>query len=342
MNLDLYRERGDAFLAFVTPEEGIQNLASSASRMFALNGGALLMGQGATIQVVGVMPVSSTSTPLQKGDQIETLQGRSVQSIGAFRQRYKAVAVGDSLRMRVRSQTGLSPETITYRKREGKVEIQGRQTSNLGPLAPPTGETAGSDSPQFRLDRTLPHEAGHKFIEAYGNVWLERHDRSLSDDEQGQYGHPRLPDWLDEAAATLSEEPSQKEDRLQMLRDRFDERIPLSKLFSMKHPLTGMRIAEADSSDNDGKGAGVRMLTLKSDTDVAERLEMFYAQTLSVAQFILERAGAEGLRQVVDALLREASHDEAFRRVDGLPVSVSVFQNEWTEWVQNSDSVSSS
>lgn len=328
-NLDPYRERGVAFLPFMT-RRGLQatSSAQSTANTFLLDGGALVRGDDSGVRVAKAVPIPSASTPLQTGDRIRALQGTPVASFADFRRRYQALAVGDSVRLRVRREGREAPITLAYQKTEPSAQVRRvAGTPGDGPSGP-----AGAPSPQALLDRSLAHEACHTYAVAYATEWLRQHESTAASEEE-EYGHPRLPDWLDEAAATLCEAPSMQNDRLQRLRQNRENWIPLSELLTMQHPLAGIQVATGDPA-NTGKGAGVEMFRMGSGGDVAERLILFYGQTLSLGQYIRERAGADGLRRLVNALLGGASAAEALQQVDALPDSVDALETAWTEWVR--------
>lgn len=330
-DLDPYRAQGVAFLPYLT-SQGLQAASAdpSASNAYLLDGGALVTGGEERVQVAKVVSLPSASTPLQTGDKIEALQDRPVRSVADLRRRYQDLAVGDSVRLRVRREGREETVALTYQKTEQSAQVR-RLPGTPGGRASGQGREM---SPQSLLHRSVAHEACHAYAEAHAEQWLQSHE-STAVPETEEYGHPQLPDWVDEAAATLCEDPSQQERRLRHLRQNFGQRIPIAELLTMRHPLAGIRVAAGDSaSAGEGKGANVGMLRMRADSDVIQRAILFYGQTLSLSRYLRERVGADGFRRIVNMLLSGASAAEAFREVDGLPDTVDALEEAWKQWVR--------
>src|SRR5262249_13630972 len=132
------------------------------------------------------------------------------------------------------------------------------------PPNPPAGtaQSGGDSGP------SLEHEAGHVFLVAYVEHALAEAGKTGSGGAQapGTTGadaggrapdaapglaapvlHPdiaALPDWLEEAIATLCERPSVQIQRIEFMRAHLDQRIPFAELLEMRRP----------AGRNEGKG----------------------------------------------------------------------------------------
>lgn len=95
--------------------------------------------------------------------------------------------------------------------------------------------------------RILSHEACHQFFIDYVDKTRDTTATKRVSSSRG-YGHPDIPDWLDEAVATLCEGPTLSSQRLGSLQSRIAQRIPLSELFSMTHPRSTTLPTEAPSA----------------------------------------------------------------------------------------------
>lgn len=177
---------------------------------------------------------------------------------------------------------------------------------------------------------TLGHEVCHQLVAGHADRTSRRREGSPRD-----YGHPALPDWFDEMAATLCESPAARARRHAYVRAALPRRIPLAELARMEHPARA-RMAAAGLPSS---GAPVRSVT----GDAARALlrgadvPLFYAQSLSLGEFLSERGGPRALRLLADQLAAGRTLDDALaaarRRVPGLPGSTAALEGEWVRWV---------
>jgi hypothetical protein len=147
------------------------------------------------------------------------------------------------------------------------------------------------------------------------------------------YGHPAIPDWLDEAAATLCEPPQMYGRRLDQMRARLDQRIPLDTLLTMVHPS----FARTDSSSASPPpgGASTGLTVRVSAAGESERTTMFYAEAATLARFLWSRGGAELLDRITDTLAHGGRIESALAADARAPSSVSELEMEWLQWVRS-------
>lgn len=90
--------------------------------------------------------------------------------------------------------------------------------------------------------RVLGHEACHIFLIDY----VDRAKSGVRGPSPTgvSYGHPDIPDWFDEAVATLCEGQSTEASRRAQVAQRLNDRIPLARLLAMDHPLAAARAAK--------------------------------------------------------------------------------------------------
>jgi hypothetical protein len=321
IDLDALRRRGAAFLPFVTrrsmawrpPEESL----------IALDGGVLLEHVDGVPRVMASGRGGARMAGLEVGDELVSLGSVSGTAREALVRAFEAIPLGNSVQLEVRRNGRLLP--IVYRKGP---EIEGAARAHLAATARFRGES-----------KTLAHEACHQFVATHAT-----HAVRGRASPAGGYGHPALPDWADEMAATLCESPASRDRRRAYLRANLRERIPLAQLARMEHPVSvAVRTRAAGSPLPDTLG-GSPVIILRGE-EARELLRnmnapLFYAQALSVGEFILQRGGPRTLRSVTEDLARGRTLDEALRRASasapGLPPSVQELEREWVGWLESS------
>jgi hypothetical protein len=218
-----------------------------------------------------------------------------------------AVAAGGSGSARADQGSGAASSTIAWTATEGE-DLQGQGFSDLS------------------------HEIAHiYFLDLMGNP-------------QGLH---QSHAWLHEAVACLHESPSFVANRERWIRERLGERIPLAQLFEMKNPVKENPLVEltvelhgklargeigvaemnqqisgwASSHSQELMQAGIRNMT-------------YYAESLSVLQFLLAREGKPFVRAMVARLRDGASMAEILRDVPHHADGIPSLEAEWVRWVE--------
>lgn len=176
----------------------------------------------------------------------------------------------------------------------------------------------------------LRHEIGHLLlIQAF---WPD------SSGGGSHYGGPG-PDWLDEVAAVLMEDPSLTASRRSRLRNlagddaRGAALLPLADFFVATHPLAGYseRLRPTDG------GSTLTVLRGEEAQALSGRGIAFYVQARAVADFLIESGGeADVFGSIAQALSSGRDMDAwlALRGRDyGLPDSVEGLQRQWRSWL---------
>jgi len=159
-------------------------------------------------------------------------------------------------------------------------------------------------------------------------------------------GHHQPDAWLHEAVACYHESAGFVADREKWMRERLGERIPLAQLFEMKNPVKENPLVEltvelhgrlargeitvnemneqisawASSHAQELMQAGIRNMT-------------YYAQSLSVFQFLLAREGKPFVRTMAKRLREGARMDEILRDLSHYPRGIASLEEDWTRWV---------
>ncbi len=186
---------------------------------------------------------------------------------------------------------------------------------------------------------TIAHELGH--------LWLKKHVNGIG--ESDGYGSA-LPDWVDEVAAVLNENPALAAHRRAGLADLIAGEgnkglYPLSEYLSMPHPLLAsetsreaIREAIARQSEANG-GSGVVVLSGAEAEELmaASNPLRFYIQSRAFADFLIERSGdARIMLSIVDAM-KEGTDFGAWLaaqgRAHGLAADLPDLERDWKSWL---------
>ena len=179
--------------------------------------------------------------------------------------------------------------------------------------------------------RALSHEAGHKFLITYADTKTTRRSGMTR-----KYGHPSIPDWFDEAFATLCEFPMLQKRRYAFLEKNLDKTIPFEEFFKMDHPMLAKLSGEKQMSQEEAKKllknlpAGAKITIRKGDGLVTEKDFMFYSQSLALTDFLVEKKGKMIIRKIADGLLEGKSLSEILSDES----TISQLESDWKSWVK--------
>lgn len=195
--------------------------------------------------------------------------------------------------------------------------------------------------------KPLAHEACHTFVAGYADV-LERRRWSLARfwrSRRGSYsyGHPALPDWFDEMAATLCEGPALRARRRAVVGDPRSQLIGIRALLRMEHPLGEAQLAQLLTEPGGPPGrrdapavhvlTGPRVKAVLAATNAVQ----FYAESMLLGEFIYARGGAEALRRTAEELVAGHDMDATLRDIataaPGVPSSVAALEAQWPAWL---------
>jgi hypothetical protein len=183
------------------------------------------------------------------------------------------------------------------------------------------------------------HALGHESCHVMLLSWLDSQlGRTLplvpQPGAQLMYGDRDAPDWLDEAVAVLCEPQSMRDGRRAQL-PKAGGRIPLAQLLTMEHPvMPRMRAMRAnDPGLNDGKPhVTISRTALLPDDAEAHTLGAFYAEALSLAEFLRATRGDAGFARVASALARGQTLPATVAAIDGKPTDFAALEAAWLQW----------
>jgi hypothetical protein len=177
----------------------------------------------------------------------------------------------------------------------------------------------------------LSHEIAHiYFLDLMGNP----------------QGHHQPDAWLHEAVACYHESAGFVADREKWMRERLGERIPLAQLFEMNNPVKENPLVEL-TVELHGKLARGEISVSEMNAQISAwagshaqelmqagiRNMTYYAQSLSVFQFLLAREGRPFVRTMANRLREGARMEEILRDLPQYPRGITSLEEEWVRWV---------
>ncbi len=192
--------------------------------------------------------------------------------------------------------------------------------------------------------QALPHELGH--------VWYSKAFWADAPIDKGdEYGGPS-PDWLDEMAAVLMEDPASFDERVTQFGDRYrkfhadpanaDEAtklmLDLPHYFHEAHPAGAAVRALLDKQKAEGKTvSGVTLLTGDEARRVSGGAARFYQQSAVASQYLADRTGDPAVFGRIGAAFARgetieqwlANHEPKGK----LPRELKAMQADWLDWL---------
>lgn len=316
------RKRGLRILPWVVG--GAVQQASAEQFKLVRELGVVLSRKPEGVSVLALVPVGGTSDfAFAAGDVIRAVNGTPVSTVADFGTAFDAVPVGGSVKLDVER----GGKTMT-----AEIKKPAATSNAMVQVNPAGGVRAGAG--QLGEAHALSHEACHMFLITLTDRRLGiDHDAAGTAVTQASYGHPSIPDWFDEATATLCEYPALQQQRRDALWKNLDSRIPLAELFTMEHPvwkmIRGMRKADSSTAVKTG-GAVVQQLRIPGG--MGGQAPMFYAEALSVAQFLAAKEGDGFIGKVADGLMHGRTMPEILRGAKSVPADVAALDAAWQAW----------
>ncbi len=309
------------YLAWLSPG----GLASAAASMAPIPGlGIIISNASQGVKVAAVLPLPQLPADLRKDDIITALNSQKCSSVQEFQSRYGALEPGAKIDLRV---TRAADEQVAFSfakpASDAKVSQASTKPASAGGI------------------KALSHEAGHTFFEAWVD---EKIGRAAEIDHPSQggpptgeisYGHPAVPAWFNEAVATLLESPQLQKSRYDFLAHHMQDAIPLPNLFTMKHPVVtdrqeALKQAQAAAVNN----GGTSVVVMQTDNDsTSQRETLFYAESLSIAQFMAAEEGPIFIGRVAEGLAKGRTMQEILHDAKNLPADSDQLAKTWRQWL---------
>ncbi len=166
-------------------------------------------------------------------------------------------------------------------------------------------------------------------------------------DLMGEGGLHQTHAWLHEAVACHHEKAPSRQHRRQWMREHLPDRFPLGTLFTMRNPVKQSPLVELTVQLHEKLARGeitVEELNRQVSGYAASHAEelsrsgirnmTYYAESLSVFEFLLEREGKTFVREMCAALKRGTPMDDIVRRLKAYPNGSSQLEEAWAAWVE--------
>ncbi|TMA39930.1 MAG: hypothetical protein E6J79_01645 [Deltaproteobacteria bacterium] len=153
--------------------------------------------------------------------------------------------------------------------------------------------------------------------------------------------------WLHEAVACHHEKEPSRRNRAQWIRDRLGERIPLATLFTMRNPVKESPMVELTVQLHEKLARGEisvdelnRQVSAYASSHADELSRhgiqnmTYYAESVSLFEFLLETEGKAFIREMCRALARGTSMDAIVRQRKAYPNGPSELEEAWAKWVR--------
>ena len=153
--------------------------------------------------------------------------------------------------------------------------------------------------------------------------------------------------WLHEAVACHHEKEPSRRHRAQWMRDHLQERIPLATLFTMRNPVKQSPLVELTVQLHEKLARGEitvdelnRQISAYASSHAEElsrggiRNMTYYAESVSLLEFLLETEGKTFIRDMCQALERGTSMDAIVRQRKAYPNGAPQLEEAWAEWVR--------
>lgn len=251
----------------------------------------------------------------QEGDVLLQINGEKFSDLNAFDQIYAGIPVSAKIKLDI-FRNG-NTKSLRFRKTVKKDEWTEWLEKNYNTeIEMPEGRTVNqevpTEFPEIMLNNPISHEAGHLFLIAYTDFVSAESQRNeittaLFDSSAKFYGHPLIPDWLDEAAAIACETVADQRSRIAGAKAHPDKLTPLAEFVVQPHP---------------GLGA------LKSGDN-----SFYYSQSIAFATYLREKAGTECIRTIIQGAIAGQDFASVLPRAQMLPADFGELEADFRQWL---------
>jgi len=157
---------------------------------------------------------------------------------------------------------------------------------------------------------------------------------------------PGTAGWLHEAVSCYSEQDPSRKSREQWARDHINDHIPFEQLFTMKNPLKETPAVELTvrlheklvrgemSVDEVNRQISEFVTTHPESAETKIRNVTYYAESLSIFEFLLKTEGKDFIRAMSQQLKSGKSMAEIIQGLTAYPKGIPQFEQAWVAWVQ--------
>jgi hypothetical protein len=187
---------------------------------------------------------------------------------------------------------------------------------------------------------TVSHEAGHIFFSTYVQLMYNKFYPENGEyfnliDFVGDtltYGHPNIPDWLDEAVAIFCEPAVARQDRILGMKQNLEERIALKEFLVMIHPTTAAELKNPKLRP-DYASEGVVMSVGKT----AQEYGLFYEHAIAFTQYLIEVEGSRFIGEIIRGYIAGQDFETVLKSAKKVPKNIQDLETEWLKWLVDFD-----
>ncbi len=200
------------------------------------------------------------------------------------------------------------------------------------PLVLPIGALSGSKklSNESLIENLMRHESCHVWLIDYAKS--NGLNPSANANGMPSYGHPQLPDWLDESVAVMCENIDLKKQRIS---ESNYQPIAMRKYFDMEHPVFADIKSKITQQMNE-TGSDDMVFTFSEeempDIEVGEDLH-YYTQSEYFNQFLREKFGNGALGDIAKDIIKGMKIDESLAKRFKIK-SVAQLQSQFNDYLK--------
>lgn len=242
----------------------------------------------------------------EKDDTILSLNSQSCNTLLTFDSLYSEVSVGAPLHIRLlRNQ---APVEFTLNKSLRKKDSTWPEIeTDLTEIEPRISDEI----------QVIAHEAGHVFFTAFVDKYTDTFHPLVDYTRRKKpfYGHPSIPDWLDEGMAIFCEAPASRHARILGLKQQPHNVIDLNTFVRLDHPQVKKKPHHIKCSDH-----------LFSS--------LFYRQSGALVTYLFETAGSRFMHSLAIESAKGKTFESIIKENDSLPDNLPNLEKDFKQWLQ--------
>lgn len=170
----------------------------------------------------------------------------------------------------------------------------------------------------------LSHEAAHIFLINYVDDKILTSDsllNKITSEKKSFYGHPLMPDWLDEAIAVYCEQEDLIRYRISFLKNRMQRLFSLDDKFLLERP-------ELTNSQHNHKSG----ININSQN---ETIDIYYSQTIAFLLYLIEKEGTKFIKKLIQEHAIGKDFPTILQSTTALPRNYIDLEKDFINWLEN-------
>lgn len=177
---------------------------------------------------------------------------------------------------------------------------------------------------------TVSRVAAHKLLAAAANLLIARRGISVDPRRMDTFGHPLVPDWLDEAIPALCDDPEESQQLARwLLADAPGDVIPLKDLLTMRHPLSA-EVAEFLVERRGTNPAEPQVLPPVSG--LSPHAKQYSKQVYLLSRYLFDQEGPAFFGEAVARALEGASIEETLTSAKSVPRDIKELERAYLQY----------